>query len=71
MINAAEVAMLSSAEDDAARQRLKAKLYAPPRQERKPGQRVRTPPQARMSKADAMALMSQMSAQDAQYRGGG
>lgn len=65
--------MLQSAEDDKARQKLMAELYAPPKGARA---RARQGPGAQgggMTGAQAQRLMAQMAAQDAQFaqRAGG
>jgi hypothetical protein len=62
MLAAAEVAMEMSSEDDAERQRIRAKLYAPPRGERARGR----PAAARVDAGQARALMAQVAAEDAQ-----
>jgi hypothetical protein len=64
MLAAAEAAMDMSAEDDAERQRNRAKLYAPPRGERARGSRA--PGGVRVDAAQARALMAQVAAEDAQ-----
>jgi hypothetical protein len=65
MLAAAEAAMDMAAEDDAERQRIRAKLYAPPRGERARGARGR-PAAARVDAGQARALMAQVAAEDAQ-----
>lgn len=66
MLNAAEAAMDMSAQDDAERQKNRAKLYAPPKGVRMgPGRRMR-PPGAAMNRAQAQNLVAQLAAQDAQ-----
>lgn len=63
MLNAAEAAMDASAEDDAERERNRARLYAPPpevlRQRRQGSTRTGVP------RSQVMDMMSQMAAQDA------
>lgn len=61
--------MYASAEDDAERRRIEAKLYAPPKSMRRPrGQRAPKRQQQRgaLTLQDAQSLMAQMAAQDAQ-----
>ncbi|WNI20287.1 hypothetical protein [Actinacidiphila sp. ITFR-21] len=71
MLNAAEAAMESAADDDAERARNRAKLYAPPRGTRRGGggRRVR-PPGAGLDMASAQALAAQLAAEDARLTGG-
>ncbi|GGT74533.1 hypothetical protein GCM10010207_84920 [Streptomyces atratus] len=67
MLNAAEAAMDETAEDDAERQRNRARLYAPP-----PGERRRSaerPAGAGMTRAQASALTAQLEAEDARLNG--
>ncbi|MGW1539741.1 hypothetical protein ACWCPM_05595 [Streptomyces sp. NPDC002309] len=69
MISAAEAAMYMAAEDDAARARIEAKLYAPPRGPRpvrRQAQQRSQAPSAGMTRVDARSLMAQLAAQDAQ-----
>ncbi|MFF4179729.1 hypothetical protein [Streptomyces sp. NPDC001750] len=72
MLNAAEAAMDQAAEDDAERQRNRAKLYAPPKgvRRRPPGGGTRRST-AGISASDARALMVQMAAEDARFQGRG
>lgn len=68
MLAAAEAAMDMAAEDDAARQRNKAKLYAPPRGERLragPNSGRPRPAGAGMDLNAARAMMAAVSAEDA------
>ncbi|TXS51948.1 hypothetical protein EAO75_09310 [Streptomyces sp. uw30] len=69
MINAAEAAMYQSAEDDAERRRIEAKLYAPPMAKRRPrGPRPprEQPQRGQMPVSDARSMMAQLAAQGAQ-----
>ncbi|MGW1352842.1 hypothetical protein ACWCQE_26770 [Streptomyces sp. NPDC002409] len=67
MLSAAEAAMDQAAEDDAERQRNRARLYAPP-----PGTRreARRRPTQGVSLAQAQSLMAQVAAEDARFNGG-
>jgi hypothetical protein len=69
MLNAAEAAMDQAAADDGERQRNRARLYAPPK-----GAAPEVRRQARaamgMSRAQAQALTSQLTAEDAKLTGG-
>ncbi|MEU1852944.1 hypothetical protein ABZ499_27675 [Streptomyces sp. NPDC019990] len=62
--------MYQSAEDDAERRRIEAKLYAPPKALRRPrAQRAVQPQQPQrgaLTVQDAKSLMAQLAAQDAQ-----
>lgn len=60
--------MDAAAEDDSERRRNKAKLYAPPKGERR-NQRGR-PPGMRMDRAAAQALAAQFAAEDARLGAG-
>ncbi|MGJ3558820.1 hypothetical protein ACR6C2_07525 [Streptomyces sp. INA 01156] len=64
--------MYASAEDDAERRRIKAKLYAPPKPLRRSrGQRAQQQPQrGELTLQGAQTLMAQMAAQDAQLGAG-
>ncbi|MFD8509721.1 hypothetical protein ACFV27_01045 [Streptomyces antimycoticus] len=73
MLAAAEAQMDAAAEDDAERARNRAKLYAPPaenRRRRRPSGEPPRPVAGGMSLDQVQALMSQMAAQDAQFTGG-
>lgn len=66
MVNAAEAAIMGSAEDEKGRARLKAQLYAPPKGSRRPqGGRAR-PPGMRMTRGQAGDLLAAAAVQDAQ-----
>ncbi|MFH8577110.1 hypothetical protein [Streptomyces zaomyceticus] len=65
MLAAAEAAIEDAAEDQAERDRNRAKLYAPPRVAGPGGQRMRPPPAIRVDQAGAQALMAQLAAEDA------
>jgi hypothetical protein len=68
MLNAAEASIDQAAEDDAERQRNRAKLYAPPRGYRPPpGKRVRVP--GGFTASQARALAQQVAAEDARFTG--
>ncbi|MGW2074287.1 hypothetical protein ACWCPK_38625 [Streptomyces sp. NPDC001953] len=57
-----------AADDEAERNRIRAKLYAPPKARRQPkrdGPRTQEPGTG-MKRSDTMALMAQLAAQDAQ-----
>ncbi|MFF0092661.1 hypothetical protein ACFYSF_22245 [Streptomyces canus] len=65
--------MYQSAEDDAERRRIEAKLYAPPTAQRRPrGSRpaAQQPQRGALTLTDAKSLMAQLSAQDAQLGSG-
>ncbi|MEU1815131.1 hypothetical protein ABZ543_08030 [Streptomyces roseifaciens] len=69
MLNAAEVAIDQSAQDDAERARNRAQLYAPPRGWRpRDGRRARVPGMG-MTAAQAQALTGRLAAEDAQLTG--
>ncbi|MFD4855159.1 hypothetical protein [Streptomyces atratus] len=68
MLSAAEAAIEQTAEDDAERQRIRAKLYAPPPGARSEGRRP--VPGAGMSRAQAQSLAAQLAAEDARLSGG-
>ncbi|MEU8831761.1 MULTISPECIES: hypothetical protein [unclassified Streptomyces] len=71
MLNAAEAAMDAAAEDDAERQRNRAKLYAPPGGRRRtPAERQVRPPGAGLDMARAQSLAAQLAAEDAKLTGG-
>ncbi|MFE6549646.1 hypothetical protein ACFVHS_14805 [Streptomyces sp. NPDC057746] len=61
-----------AADDDAERNRIRTKLYAPPKTRRRPNPGGPRPRQAGtgMKRGDAMALMAQLAAQDAQLGAG-
>ncbi|MFE0545215.1 hypothetical protein [Streptomyces sp. NPDC058891] len=63
--------MYTAADDDAERNRIRTKLYAPPKTRRQPtgGPRPQRPGTG-MKRSDAMALMAQLAAQDAQLGAG-
>ncbi|MFF4391434.1 hypothetical protein ACFY0G_32295 [Streptomyces sp. NPDC001552] len=69
MLNAAEAAMEQAAEDDKERARNRAKLYAPPQGQRKPGGRRVPVPGLTMTPAQAQALTAQLAAEDSQVAG--
>lgn len=69
MINAAEAAMDASAEDDAERARNRARLYAPPKGMRRARGQER-PVGVSMNRGQALGLMAQLAAQDAQFGAG-
>ncbi|NGO66811.1 hypothetical protein [Streptomyces boncukensis] len=71
MLNASEASMDAAAEDDAERQRNRAKLYAPPASERGRGRRRRRPPGMGMDRAQAQSLAAQLAAEDARLGAGG
>jgi hypothetical protein len=66
MLNAAEAAIDQAAEDDAERQRNRAKLYAPPRGSQA---RRRPVPGMSMSRTRAQSLAAQLAAEDAKLTG--
>ncbi|MFI5629230.1 hypothetical protein ACIA8E_07585 [Streptomyces sp. NPDC051664] len=71
MLNAAEAAMEAAAEDDAERQRNRAKLYAPPGGRRRtPAGRQASPTGAGLDMARAQSLAAQLAAEDANLTGG-
>lgn len=62
--------MDAAAEDDAARARNRAQLYAPPKgARRRPSEGARPRTAARMDPSQARALMSQAAAEDARLQG--
>ncbi|MGA5599646.1 hypothetical protein ACPCUF_01170 [Streptomyces griseoincarnatus] len=65
MLAAAEASMDLAAEDDAARERNRARLYAPPAGERRRTDRPR-PPRSGMSMDQVRAMMSTVAQEDAQ-----
>ncbi|MFB8402215.1 hypothetical protein [Streptomyces sp. NPDC055912] len=68
MLAAAEAAIDDAAEDDAQRERNRARLYAPPH--RAAGdRRVSRQAATRLDPSGAAALMAQLAAQDAQFAG--
>ncbi|PWI06535.1 hypothetical protein DIZ27_32870 [Streptomyces sp. NWU339] len=69
MLNAAEAAMDMAAEDDAARERNRAKLYAPPRGARRDTSKSR-PAATGMSLDQVKAMMSAVAQEDAQLTRG-
>ncbi|WP_327415383.1 hypothetical protein [Streptomyces sp. NBC_01233] len=69
MLAAAEAAIEDSAEDQAERDRNRAKLYAPPRPAGPGGRRMRPPPAAGLDRSGAQALMAQLAAEDAKLAG--
>ncbi|MFJ1607063.1 hypothetical protein ACIOHS_27375 [Streptomyces sp. NPDC088253] len=65
--------MYASAEDDAERKRIQAKLYAPPkelRRSRREGAKARQPQRGALTMQGAQSLMAQLAAQDAQLGAG-
>src|SRR5690606_27417883 len=66
MLNAAAAAMDMAAEDDAARERNTARLYAPPRGARKPGGGGQRPARTGMSMDQVRAMMASVATEDAQ-----
>ncbi|MEU0059074.1 hypothetical protein [Streptomyces sp. NPDC006334] len=72
MLNAAEASMDMAAEDDAERQRNRARLYAPPKgANRRPAGGGRPRGAARVDASQARALMAQTAAEDARLQGRG
>ncbi|MFC8723775.1 hypothetical protein [Streptomyces bacillaris] len=73
MLNAAEARIYGAAEDEAARERARANLYAAPRAStpRGEGEVRAAPPRAQMGMAQAQALMAQMAAEDSRLGGRG
>lgn len=69
MLSAAEASIDQSAEDDAERQRNRAKLYAPPNGYRAEGGRRVRPPGMGMPRNQAQSLAAQLAAEDAQLAG--
>jgi hypothetical protein len=69
MLNAAEAAIDALAEDDTARERTRAMLYAPPGGAGGERRRAR-PPGAGMDMASAQALAAQVAAEDARMTRG-
>ncbi|MFD3612396.1 hypothetical protein ACFWXA_30880 [Streptomyces atroolivaceus] len=69
MINAAEASIEASAEDDAERRRIRAKLYAPPKNRPQQGGRRSRPPQMQMNALEAQALAAQLEAEDNRLAG--
>ena len=67
MLSAAEATLEQGAEDEGERQRIRAKLYAPPRGSRP--QRGTRPPGAGMGMSDAQSLAAQLAAEDARFGG--
>ncbi|MFE4796241.1 hypothetical protein ACFRFL_14260 [Streptomyces sp. NPDC056708] len=67
MLSAAEASIDQAAEDEAERQRNRAKLYAPPAGA---GGRRARPAGAGMNRSQAQGLMAQLAAQDAQLARG-
>ncbi|EMF20426.1 hypothetical protein H114_32824 [Streptomyces gancidicus BKS 13-15] len=65
MLAAAEVSMDAAAEDDAARERNRARLYAPPARERRRTDRQQ-PARTGMSLDDVRAMMANVAQEDAQ-----
>ena len=61
LLNAAEVAMMQTAEDDAERSRIRAQLYAPP-----PGHRPATRGPVAGRAPSASAVLAQVAAEDAE-----
>ncbi|MGY5034355.1 hypothetical protein ACWC9U_26560 [Streptomyces sp. 900116325] len=71
MLNAAEAAMDAAAEDDAERQRNRAKLYAPPGGRRRAAvERQARPPGQGLDMGRAQALAAQLAVEDARLTGG-
>ncbi|MFF4292081.1 hypothetical protein ACFY0N_00320 [Streptomyces vinaceus] len=70
MLNAAEVSMDQAAEDDAERAKNRARLYAPPKSQRRPGGRRPPVPGVSMTAAQAQALTAKLAAEDARLTGG-
>ncbi|MGC0418414.1 hypothetical protein [Embleya sp. AB8] len=66
MLAAAEAAIDDGAENDAERQRNRAKLYTPPRTAE--GRRTRSPG-LRLDREQAQALMAQIAAEDSKLAG--
>lgn len=69
MINAAEASIDASAEDDAERRRLRAKLYAPPKHRPQQSGRPARPSQMQMNASEAQALAAQLEAEDKRLAG--
>ncbi|MGO4421285.1 hypothetical protein AB4Z54_21890 [Streptomyces sp. MCAF7] len=70
MLNAAEASMDMAAEDDAARARNRAELYAPPKgARRRPAEGARPRSAARIDASQARALMAQVTAEEARVQG--
>lgn len=68
MLSAAEATLEQGAEDEAERQRIRSKLYAPPAGYRTRQRRAR-PPGMGMSWAQAQAMAAQLAAEDARLTG--
>lgn len=64
MLNAAESAIYAAADDEAERARAKAKLYMPPK-----GQKRVRPAAMRLDAGQAQALAAQLAAEDARLTG--
>ncbi|WP_199570519.1 hypothetical protein [Streptomyces murinus] len=67
MLSAAEATLEQGAEDEAERQRIRTKLYAPPKGYR-PQKRAR-PPGSGMDMSQAQSLAAQLAAEDARMTG--
>ncbi|MFJ6014453.1 hypothetical protein [Streptomyces sp. NPDC092952] len=67
MLSAAEATLEQGAEDDAERQRIRARLYAPPKGQGL-AKRVR-PPGGGMTMSQAQSLAAQLAAEDARVTG--
>lgn len=70
MLSAAEASIEAAAENDAERQRLRAKLYAPPAGYQRTDRRRAAAAASRMDKGRARDLMAQLAAEDARLMGG-